>query len=161
MGLFGAEAPAVPSGNVWLLLLGSALLPAFGEELLFRAFPLVAYGNTAKRRFVFLSAAVFAAAHFSVFQIPYAFVSGILFAMIDLAAGSLLPSLIFHFANNSISIVLSVLAVSTGKDLLLPVLCVLGGLSLLSVLHIVRKRAEYRAFFTVEKDADRKQFFTI
>lgn len=93
------------SGNIFFVIAVSAFAPAIFEEMLFRYIPLRLLGGYSKRLTVIYSAILFALAHGNAFQIPYAFVAGIMFMTIDIAMGSILPSVTIHFLNNILSIV--------------------------------------------------------
>lgn len=94
--------PTEPSFIYSFLLL--ALAPALLEELLFRYMPMKMLLPHSGRACVWLSAVMFAAAHTSLQSIPYAFFAGVLFMVMDIAAGSVLPSVILHFINNILSV---------------------------------------------------------
>ena len=47
---------------------------------------------------------MFAFAHASLFQIPYALLAGAAFALLYMITGSILPSMILHFLNNLLSL---------------------------------------------------------
>ena len=101
----GAEQPSKDlSGNVFTVLFTHALLPAILEELLFRYAFLGILLPYSKRGAIIFSAAFFAFAHCNLFQLPYAFIAGLLFAFIDVFAESILPSVLLHFVNNMLSI---------------------------------------------------------
>ena len=92
------------SGNIIKVILTHAVLTSVCEELLFRYIPLAFLSPLTKRGAVLISALFFAFAHCNLYQIPYAFAAGIIFAAIDLAFGSIWPSVLIHFANNLLSI---------------------------------------------------------
>ena len=85
-------------------LISFALIPAVLEEGLFRYLPMKMLCKASPRVCVLLSAVMFAAAHRSFFQLGYAFLAGVIFMIIDIGSGSVLPSLILHFLNNVISL---------------------------------------------------------
>ena len=93
------------SGNIFKAVFFHAVLPAILEEFLFRYFPLRLLSPYGKRNAVMISALVFGFIHGNAFQIPYAVLAGVLFALLDCAYESLLPSLALHFLNNLISVV--------------------------------------------------------
>ena len=104
LSLFGMEnATAIDSG-VFTAILDKALLPALLEESLYRYAFLAMLLAFSKKGAIFYSAIFFAFAHCDLFQIPYALVAGLIFAIVDVAFDSVLPSLIIHFLNNLISI---------------------------------------------------------
>ena len=80
-----------------------ALIPAVLEEVLFRFIPLKLLENERKTA-VLLSSVMFAFAHASLFQIPYAFIAGSLFSLIYFGTGSILIPIAFHFLNNFLSL---------------------------------------------------------
>ena len=138
----------IPDGSFLSSVLMHALIPAVLEELLFRYIPLRIL-KTSKKGAVIISSALFAFAHTSLFQIPYALVAGIILASVTVATGSILPSLIIHFINNFIS-----LAFTYGMGgHILPLI----GLSLaaisLTIIIIFRNHYldEIRKIFTSEK----------
>ncbi|MBQ8302657.1 MAG: CPBP family intramembrane metalloprotease [Clostridia bacterium] len=104
MAGFGFSNNVELSGDMWQLVLTSALIPALFEELLFRYATLSALGDMPNSKKVIISAFFFAFSHCSFFSIPYAFFAGIAFAALDIVTGSVLPSVILHFINNLISI---------------------------------------------------------
>lgn len=122
-------------------LLRHALLPAVLEELTFRYLPLRLIARYSRRRAVLLSALLFAFIHCNLFQIPYAFLAGIVLASIDVAYGSILPSVILHLINNTVS----VLSLYYGYDGV--ILIVLGALTALSSIFIFTRRKEYSESF--------------
>lgn len=161
--LFGLPLPTMSAAApLWESLLLSALLPAVGEELLFRYLPLRALSGESGRAAVLWSALLFAAVHGNFYQFPYAFLSGVMFAVLDLYAGSLLPSFLFHLGNNAVSVFLTATGGRFGDAVtgrvFLPVLAVTCGLSL---VYIVLRRTSYLSFFTYEKREKRKYIFAI
>ncbi len=106
LGLLGKTPTAVPTASLAEMLIAHALIPAVLEELGFRYLPMKLLAPYSKRWCVILSAMFFALIHMSLFQIPYAFLAGVIFIMIDLACESVLPSIILHFLNNAVSVLL-------------------------------------------------------
>lgn len=141
---FGYRDEVSLSGNFALDLLLHALVPAILEETLLRYIPLRTLGEN-KRAAVLLSALFFALIHVNLFRIPYAFAAGLCFALIDLYAGSILPSLLLHALNNA----LSLLWAANGES---PVFraVFLSALALLcagSVVWLILRRKKYLARF--------------
>ena len=101
---FGAGVSADVSGNIILVLLNNAVIIPFFEEMLFRYVPLSLLSEHSRRGAVLYSAAFFACVHCSIYQLPYAFVAGIIFAFLDIMAESITPSLLLHAVNNAISV---------------------------------------------------------
>jgi membrane protease YdiL (CAAX protease family) len=113
-----------------LAVLIHALLPALLEEALFRYLPLKLIGERSPTVTLLLSAGFFALLHHSFFQIPYAFVAGLIFMAVDLMCKSVLPSLILHFLNNLLSLVWTFFV--EGTTLALPFLIGIAALAVFS-----------------------------
>lgn len=103
--IFGFADGTVIEEPPLLALLLHALLPALLEEGVFRYLPMRLMGKRAPRAAVFISSALFALLHHSFFSIPYAFVAGLIFMTADLAVGSVIPSFIIHFINNTVALI--------------------------------------------------------
>ena len=101
---FGEGAVADVSGNLFFVIISQAVVTAVLEEMLFRYMPLSLLAPFSRRGAIIYSAAFFALVHCNLYQLPYAFIAGVLFAMLDLMCDSILPSVILHFINNLISI---------------------------------------------------------
>lgn len=92
------------SGNIVVVILTHAVLTSLFEELLFRYVPLAYLSPISKRGAIWISALFFAFAHCDLYQIPYAFIAGVIFAAVDLIFDSIWPSVLIHFLNNLVSI---------------------------------------------------------
>lgn len=92
-------------GRMWVDLILHALLPAIFEEALFRYLPLRILKGSSGLCAVAVSAVFFACVHTSFFSIPYALVAGAIFMLVDILADSVIPSLVLHFLNNTLSII--------------------------------------------------------
>ncbi len=100
--------PTLTGGYIVPALLVIAVLPAICEEALFRG---VIY-NSLDRSVgsipaIFLVGLVFSLYHASPEQTVYQFIAGCLFAFVAMRSGSILPSMLMHFLNNGIIIVLA------------------------------------------------------
>ncbi len=137
---YQSQQSSLPSFEGWGMLGGLvviALLPAVFEELLFRG---VILGNAEKGTgtvaSIFLSAFVFALYHGSVEQTIYQFICGCAFALLALRSGSILPSMLAHFLNNAVIIVLQGLSlIDEAGNVAMPqwafiLTCVLAAISL-------------------------------
>ena len=128
-------------GNSLLVAMFShALLPAILEEALFRYLPMRVLSECSKKTVILLSSFFFALIHHSLFSIPYAFLAGIILMSVNLAFDSVWPSVIIHFLNNAVSVLLMF---GLGY-IVLP--CLLG-LLLISLVIIFLKRSEYKNLF--------------
>lgn len=101
-------AETIFQGNIWLELIGVAVMPALIEELIYRG---VIYRGF--RRFVkpvwaaLLSALVFGIMHMNVVQFVYAFLLGLLLAWVYEAYRSILAPMLMHLAANAFSVLLT------------------------------------------------------
>lgn len=93
---------------------------------------------------VVLSAAIFGLCHMHPVWFGYAFVLGAIFGLIDLRTGSILPSILGHFAFNAIGQVFSLLPDEGGEMISL---AALGGLLLLAVVLPILDRSAIAAIF--------------
>lgn len=141
LSLIGVSTPPVTDVGLLRMLLVHAVVPAFFEEILFRYIPMKLLLPYSRRYCVIYSALCFALIHCSFTQMPYAFVAGVLFMLIDVAFESIWPSVILHFINNAASVVW---IKCSGNSLSMWVfVAVLFGLAVISVPFIYRKRREY------------------
>ena len=127
------------SGPMVIELLRHALLPALLEEMLFRYIPIRLLGRRSPRAAIVVSSVLFALIHLSLFQIPYAFAAGAIFAYMTIATGSVLPAMLLHFVNNAIS----VMWMREPETVVPMILIVLALLTLLSAVYIVLRRRDY------------------
>ena len=102
---FGYEeqASTLPSLSVWSVILATmiiAMLPAILEEFLFRGLVMNGVASYSKILAIFITAALFSIYHMSPAKTAYQLVVGIIFTLICLKSGSLIPTIIIHFLNN-------------------------------------------------------------
>ncbi len=137
----------VDVGDSFLLaLISHALIPAVLEELLFRYLPMRLLAHHSRRGAVLISALMFSLVHHSLYSIPYAFLAGLIFMTLDIATDSIYPSLIIHFFNNVLSLIIIF-------GMPFPLAIILLALLALSVVGIVMKRKRYGEMlaFALEK----------
>ena len=106
MRFVGKENTVELGDSLLFAFLVHALLPAILEEGLFRYLPMKLLAGENARVCVIVSALLFALSHHSIFSIPYAFIAGVAFMLIDIISGSVLPSVFMHLFNNAVSVVL-------------------------------------------------------
>ncbi len=99
--------PDYSGGKVVAVLITYAVIPAVAEEILFRGILL----NNAEEgvgtvRAMFLSGFCFSLYHGSVEQTIYQFICGCLFALLALRSRSVTPTVVIHFINNALIIIL-------------------------------------------------------
>ncbi|MBQ8374804.1 MAG: CPBP family intramembrane metalloprotease [Clostridia bacterium] len=156
------QLPSLAGGGVFGVLLVVAVLPAVFEELLFRGVLLKGL-----RSFPIWAAALLCGGMFSLFhqnpaQTVYQFCCGAAFALVALRSGSVLPTVLMHFFNNGLIIVLEYFGASV-EHLPLPVLiaaivCLLGSVFFLVFEEKLLKKTPTN-IFTEEKTGSKKEFF--
>lgn len=90
----------VESDNIFLFLFGSAILPAFLEEILFRGVLLEEYASYGMAWSVGISALMSAMAHLSFENFFFYLFVGAMFALIASVSRSIVPTLILHILFN-------------------------------------------------------------
>ena len=141
LSYFGEGSTSDVSGNIFLVIFTHAVLTAVLEEALFRYIPLAYLTPYSKRGAVLFSALFFALAHCNLFQIPYAFIAGVIFAVLDIAFDSVIPSLLIHFVNNLISIIW--LRGGGESDFVTVYIIALVSAALVSIVPIIIFRKKY------------------
>lgn len=103
----GSSEPMTTVGALLIGLFLTGVMPALGEENMYRGATLNALSKYGGFWFaVFCSAAMFGLGHAYVDQIFYAFILGILSGYMTLKFKNILPAIIIHFMNNSMSVYL-------------------------------------------------------
>jgi len=82
-----------------------AIIPAFAEEFVFRGIFYHSYRKNGILGAALLSGFIFGIVHLNINQFIYAFVLGAIFALLVEATGSMVTSMIAHFAINTYSII--------------------------------------------------------
>ena len=153
MGALGFENTKVIEGPLPMALLMHALIPSVLEETLFRYMPIRLMGDKSPRVTVLISALLFSLCHTNLFQILYAFVGGVILCYVDLATGSILPSLIIHFLNNTLSVITMLYPALT-----LPVFITVGVLALVCALLITLRRRVFVKYLSPLTAGDDEAF---
>lgn len=131
--MFG-EGGGSYEGSVFWLIIIHALLPAVAEEILFRLLPMSLFPGGHNLSLILFSSLSFAVMHNDPRRIPHAFVAGIIFMAVDIAAHSAIPSFILHLANNLLAVIM--IKVGAGAEMyVLAVLVVLTLITLPRLLH--------------------------
>ncbi len=97
-------------GGIFLAFLSTAVVPALVEEMALRGVimqPLRRYGDWFA---ILCSSMVFAVMHCNLVQIPFAFIAGIVIGYATLTTGSVWTGMLIHFANNTFSLIVSLVA---------------------------------------------------
>jgi len=94
------------AGLIIFAILSVALLPAVCEEFLFRGTVLNGLRSFGARACILYSALIFGLMHQNLQQLPYTFILGIVSGILLFYTRSIWPSVIFHFTNNALVILL-------------------------------------------------------
>lgn len=109
---------SIPLNNGWWLILNIfvlAFLPAVCEELIFRGIILNGLRKNIKDIYaVLLSAFMFALMHGRIEQFIYPFILGLVFGWLVIKTKTILSSMIVHFVNNLLVIIISFIYEMTG-----------------------------------------------
>ena len=138
LSLIGKSNITDVSGDIWLVLLRHALLPALLEEMLFRFLPSRLLASRSPRAFMLISPLLFALIHLNIFQIPYAIFAGGVLALLTLSTGSILPAVLLHFINNALSVIWM-----RNPEFTLPIIIAVAVLAAISLVYILVCRREY------------------
>lgn len=107
---FAPQSPSVPSLNgarIVLAIFVLGVIPAIFEETFFRGILLSGTKKFGTLGAVLCNAALFSLYHQSPSQTLYQFICGACFALIALRSGSILPTVISHFLNNAVVLILT------------------------------------------------------
>ncbi len=132
-----------PTGMSLLLnLIGTALLPALLEELLFRGMMLGALRPQGDKAAVIVSAIFFGLIHGNVLQVPFATILGLILGWLTVRTGSIVPAVLLHFVNNATSVLLEFVGCYTDSEPVLLaaffVTCI-GGLAVFLTVYTTRR----------------------
>ena len=108
-------------GSFILATIVLAVIPAIGEELIFRGIVF----NGLRSKFsnltsILLSALLFALMHASLQQFIYPFILGVIMSWVVARTGSLIASILVHFTNNFLVVLMTYLSNTTNFSLSLP-----------------------------------------
>jgi len=139
-----------------IAMLCIAAFPALIEEFAFRGVIL----GVLKKRFnsktaIIVSAIIFGLVHGNLVQIPFAFLMGLVFGLIAVYSNSIWPSVIAHFLNNGVSVILDFTVANSTPLVQNVVWCayglVCGALALIGLI-LMNKRDENIFKFDSDKN---------
>ena len=147
---FGATAPTVTERSLFEMLLVNCLIPAIVEEAVFRYVPMKLLAPYSTRWCIILSALFFGLSHLSLYQLPYAFIAGLIFISLNLLTNSIVPSLLLHFINNAVSVLWIKYSGDPTFSLVFLIVLALGAIISLVLLlpRLVREWGRIRRLFT-------------
>ena len=127
--------------NLLLAIITHALLTSVLEEALFRFIPLRMLRGKSWLVAIVYSALFFSLIHHSFFSMPYAFLAGAIFMLVDLICDSVWPSVIIHFLNNAFSVMF--IFYSDLSYVRWIVIVLVAIFSIISILYIVKNIGKY------------------
>ena len=127
--------------SLFVALLTHALLPAVLEEAIFRFLPIKLLAPHSPRAAIIISAFFFSLAHADLFTIPYALVAGVMLMMVDLICDSIIPSIVIHFINNALSVLM--LFMEDSPFSILGIYAIIILLTVISIIIICETREDY------------------
>lgn len=159
LGKFGyqdtpIQLPSMDGFGLVGVLLVVAVLPAIFEELLFRGLVLRGLKSFGTAGTVLLCGGLFAIYHQNPAQTIYQFCCGAAFALMAIRAESVFPTVVSHFVNNALIVILTKYNISILPSWLLIVfaLCLIG---VLAYLIFFEKNNEK----TTQNKQEKKSFF--
>ncbi len=96
----------------WISVLSIAVTPAICEEALLRGVIMDGYRNVNVKKMILLNGLLFGLFHLNLHQFAYTFIMGIVLAGVVYITDSIFASMIIHFTNNLLSVILMYM----GKD---------------------------------------------
>lgn len=149
-----------PDVGGWYLLpalLVIAALPAFFEETLFRGIQVRALRKSgwSTASVVLLSGALFSLFHVNPAQTVYQFVCGCLYALLAVRSGSPFPTMLAHFFNNALILVMTACGLNDFPSAVKPYLYGVAAAALLAVVGLLLFKRGKRE----EVPKDRKKYF--
>jgi len=128
--------PSLDGGKIVLAIIVIALLPAVMEETIFRSLMLTSQKKFGTVWCVLISGALFSLVHHSPAQTVYQFICGCVFALIAIRSGSVLPTVLSHFLNNTFVLIMCKIGYG---DIAFPVAFYIasGAAFLLSLVYLI------------------------
>ena len=109
IGISAGDMPEMQDGTVPTLLLNIVavgILPGILEELLFRGVVLQGLRPAGDGVALVFSSLMFGLMHGTLYQIPFAFILGLVFGYIVLKTGNILWTMLLHVINNTLSVLM-------------------------------------------------------
>lgn len=146
------------------VLLVVALLPAVFEEIMFRGILLKGLGAFKTTGAVLICGALFSLYHQNPAQTIYQFCCGAAFALVAIRSGSVLPTVLAHFVNNAVILILTKFGVSEFSAPVFITIVVISAVCLvLSLVYLVfldeNKPSEETPLRETEIKTERKNFW--
>ncbi|MDR0738969.1 MAG: CPBP family intramembrane metalloprotease [Oscillospiraceae bacterium] len=145
-GFFKKDTPDIPieknPAEILVFAISVSLVPAIFEEIAFRGVVLGSLRRYGDYFAVLVSSLLFAMVHKDKYQVPFAFVLGLVLGSFLVETNSIFPSMLIHFFNNFFSCVLSLLKAYSKKsyevfgDIYILIVLILGIISFFKILKL-------------------------
>ena len=153
--------PSLDGFGIVGVLLAVAVLPAIFEEVIFRGLLLKGMKCFGVIGAALINGALFAIYHQNPAQTLYQFCCGFAFALVAIRAGSVLPTVLSHFINNALIIILMKFGVADFTGWVLVAVMIVSALCLIaSMVWLFFFDKGETAPCKKENKAEQKQFFT-
>lgn len=144
---FSGNMPEMPLTNdPWVLVLYGitiAVVPPIVEELIFRGMVLHSLRKYGDGFAIVGSALLFGLYHGNFVQMVFAFIAGLIMALVVVRTGSLWTSILIHFINNAVSLAIEMTQRYAGEDMANQLNYIVMGtlliLGLISLIYILKK----------------------
>ena len=149
--------PSMDGFGVVGVLFAVALLPAIFEEIMFRGVLLDGLHSFGQVGAILLCGGLFALYHQNPVQTVYQFCCGAAFAFVALRSGSILPTVLSHFLNNALIILLTKFGITSfTTPVFIVVMCVSGVCLIGALTYLIFDKRE-KEEFTPDMLAARKK----
>lgn len=134
-----------------------AVVPACVEEFAFRGIVLGCLRKYSDSLAIIVSSITFGIMHGNFMQIPFAFVVGLILGFVVVKTNSLLPAIIIHFLNNSISVTFTLLSQSNSLSsntiniIYTGIMVLIAILGVISLAYLIKK---HEGFFKLTSSDD-------
>lgn len=147
--------------GVVLTFISCAVMPALAEEFAMRGIVLGSMRKFGDGFAIIVSSLIFGFMHASVYQIPFAFLDGILLGYIVIKTSSIWPAVIIHFLNNAISVIFDYLSKAVSAEavnlIYLAVTVIFFILLIVCICIIQKKNSEFFKLKTAQTVAGEKK----
>lgn len=168
LGNFGYEdvgitLPSMEGFGFVGVLLVVAVAPAIFEEIMFRGILLSGLKSFGKVGSILLCGALFALYHQNPAQTLYQFCCGVAFALVVLRSGSVLPTVLSHFFNNALILMLTKFGVESFAGSLFALILIASPICLIASLiwlfSFDKKEEDEKEQAVAIDKTERKRFF--
>lgn len=134
-------SPITTPISAFLAIFSTALLPAIFEEFAFRGVMLSAFRKYGDVFAIVTSSLVFGLVHMDISTSVFAIGAGLIMGYAFVRTGNLAVSIVIHFLNNSVAVILNELSLRSDSDLssVIMLLLIAVGIVLLIILGISKK----------------------